>query len=159
MPATPLINRTLLPSGLGVCCCTPHTLTAASAHIPRTSSLIEESAFHTCMTSTASFTLLPVFLPLLSAFERRAIDRITAPCCPHITGGRTGKKKATASLQSLVSTVHATIIAHRNPFVFTHFLPPFSPCFHPLFTPFCSNCFYFQCNSCHFLTLSRRITL
>ena len=57
---------------------------------------------------------------------------------PHITGGQTGKKKATAYLQSLVSTVHANILSRLFYLLFTHFLPLFSPSFHPVFTPFLS---------------------
>jgi hypothetical protein len=56
----------------------------------------------------------------------------------YITGGQTGKKKATAHLQSLVSTVHANILSRLFCLLFTHFLPLFSPSFHPVFTPFLS---------------------
>lgn len=63
---------------------------------------------------------------------------ITVYTYPHITGGQTGKKKATAYLQSLNSTVHANILALSFRLLFTHFLPLFSPSFHPVFTPFLS---------------------
>ena len=63
---------------------------------------------------------------------------ITVYTYPHITGGQAGKKKATAYLQSLNSTVHANILALSFRLLFTHFLPIVSPSFHPVFTPFLS---------------------
>lgn len=60
----------------------------------------------------------------------------TGKCSPALLDTR--KKKATAYLQSLVSTVHANILSRLFCLLFTHFLPLFSPSFHPVFTPFLS---------------------
>ena len=60
----------------------------------------------------------------------------TGKCSPALLDTR--KKKATAYLQSLVSTVHANILSRLFYLLFTHFLPLFSPSFHPVFTPFLS---------------------
>ena len=60
----------------------------------------------------------------------------TSKCSPALLDTR--KKKATAYLQSLVSTVHANILSRLFCLLFTHFLPLFSPSFHPVFTPFLS---------------------
>ena len=60
----------------------------------------------------------------------------TGKCSPALLDTR--KKKATAHLQSLNSTVHANILALSFRLLFTHFLPLFSPSFHPVFTPFLS---------------------
>ena len=60
----------------------------------------------------------------------------TGKCSPALLDTR--KKKATAYLQSLVSTVHANILSRLFCLLFTHFLPLFSPSFHPVFAPFLS---------------------
>ena len=133
-----MTDRTRLLSCLAVCCCISCASTAAVAHIPRTSLPTAESTCHTCMISKASvFSSLSLFsCPVIH--KRRAVMHITVYTYPHITGGQTGKKKATAYLQSLVSTVHANILSRLFCLLFTHFLPLFSPSFHPVFTPFLS---------------------
>lgn len=144
----PLKHRTLLPAYPSVCCYTQRILTVSLPCTPRTFPVIEESACHTCITSIAYTPLLSVLLPPCF-YKRRAIDRNPASYHPHITGGQTSKKKATASLQSLVSTVHAIIITHLKSLLFTHFLPLKSP----LFPPVLYQISFIPCKTCLNLTL------
>ena len=136
MPATPLICRTLLPSGLGVCCCTPHTLTAASAHIPRTSLLIEESAFHTCMFSIAWFILLPLFPFLLSAFERRGNRPHRCALLPRYN--RRANRQEKSDCISAIARLNCSRYHNSTPEslcvhpLLTPYFTHFSPCFHPV---------------------------